>query len=63
MHLGSTFLAVMSIVMILLSFPLCQVIYTYLLQITFNTSLNQVTIFIILGIAADDIFVLVDAWR
>ena len=28
-----------------------------------NTSLNQVTIFIILGIAADDVFVFCDAWN
>ena len=28
-----------------------------------NTTLNQLTIFIVLGIAADDIFVFCDAWR
>ena len=28
-----------------------------------NTTLNQLTIFIVLGIAADDVFVFCDAWR
>ena len=28
-----------------------------------NTSLNQVTVFIVLGIAADDVFVFCDAWN
>ena len=28
-----------------------------------NTTLNQLVIFIVLGIAADDIFVFCDAWR
>ena len=49
--------------MILLSFPVSYVIYTGVFQVTMNTSLNQITIFIVLGIAADDVFVFCDAWR
>jgi len=62
-HIGSLFLAICSIIMILLSFPMTQMIYTYGTQITYNASLNQLTIFIIMGIAADDIFVFIDAWK
>ena len=49
--------------MILMSFPISYLIYTGIFQITMNTTLNQLTIFIVLGIAADDIFVFCDAWR
>ena len=62
-HLGSLFLAVTSMIMILLSFPVAQFIYTIFLGIKFNAALNQLTIFIIMGIAADDIFVFCDAWK
>ena len=62
-HLESFFMALLSIFMILLSFPVSYLIYTGIFQITMNTTLNQLTIFIVLGIAADDIFVFCDAWR
>ena len=62
-HVGSLFVAFTSMCMILLSYPLTQVIYTVVLQISFNNPTNSVTLFIVLGIAADDIFVFVDAWK
>lgn len=62
-HLESLFLAVLSMLLILLSFPMTYFIYTGIFQIDMNTTLNQLTIFIVLGIAADDIFVFCDAWR
>lgn len=62
-HLESFFLALISMVLILMSFPFSYLIYTGIFQITLNTTLNQLTIFIVLGIAADDIFVFCDAWR
>ena len=49
--------------LILLSFPVTYLIYSGIFQITMNTTLNQMVIFIVLGIAADDIFVFCDAWR
>ena len=49
--------------LILLSFPTSTLIYRGIFQITMNTTLNQLVIFIVLGIAADDIFVFCDAWR
>lgn len=62
-HLGSFFMAFLSMVLILISFPVSFTIYTGICMITMNTTLNQLTIFIVLGIAADDIFVFCDAWR
>mmetsp|Transcript_3343 Transcript_3343/g.3909 ORF Transcript_3343/g.3909 Transcript_3343/m.3909 type:complete len:126 (-) Transcript_3343:1629-2006(-) len=48
---------------ILMSFPMTYLIYSGIFQVAMNTTLNQLTIFIVLGIAADDIFVYCDAWR
>ena len=62
-HVGSLFIAVVSINMIVLSFPLTQTIYTLICQISINVDLNQLTVFIIMGIAADNIFVFCDAWK
>ena len=62
-HLESLFMTLLSMGMILMSFPVSYLIYTGICQITMNTTLNQLTIFIVLGIAADDIFVFCDAWR
>lgn len=62
-HLGSLFMAALSMTMILMSFPVSYLLYSGICQITMNTTLNQLTIFIVLGIAADDIFVFCDAWR
>lgn len=56
-------MAIVSMLLILLSFPMSYFIYSGILQISMNTTLNQLVIFIVLGIAADDIFVFCDAWR
>ena len=62
-HLKSFFLAVSGLLIILLSFPVTQLIYKGILRVDMFSSLNQLVIFIILGIAADNIFVFCDAWR
>lgn len=62
-HLESFCLAATGIILILLSFPVSYFIYSGVFNITMNTTMNQLTIFIVLGIAADDIFVFCDAWR
>jgi len=62
-HLKSLFMAFMSIVMILFSFPLTVMITEGVLRCTFFSSLHTLVVFIVLGIAADDVFVLIDAWR
>jgi len=40
MHLESFFIAIISIFMVVLSFPMTQMIYTYVLQIPYNVNLN-----------------------
>ena len=62
-HLKSIFLATIGIVMILFSFPISAIIYQGVLGINYLNVLHNMTLFIILGIAADDIFVFHDAWR
>lgn len=53
----------MAMLLILLSFGLTAVIYQGAIGVTFYSNLNNLVIFIVLGIAADDFFVLMDAWR
>ena len=62
-HLESVFLASYCILLILFSFPVTQVIYSGALGISYFSTLHIMVIFIVLGIAADDIFVIVDAWK
>ena len=62
-HLRSFFLAVSGMTIILMSFPVTQVIYRGILSVDMFAQLNKLVIFIILGIAADNIFVFCDAWR
>jgi len=62
-HLQSCFLALVGITLILTSFPFTVVITEGIFQITYFSSLQVIAIFIVLGIAADDIFVFYDAWR
>jgi hypothetical protein len=63
LHLQSVFLASFSILIILLSFPVTQVIYRGVLGITYFSTLHIMVVFIVLGISADDVFVIVDAWN
>lgn len=62
-HLKSMFMSGMTMLMIVLSFPITYTIYGGIFQIPFNDTLISLTIFIVLGIAADDVFVFCDAWR
>lgn len=62
-HLWSFFLAVMGMLMIILSFGLTALISEGAFQVTYFSGLNTLILFIVLGIAADDIFVFYDAWR
>jgi len=62
-HLGSIYLAFIGIAIILFSFPVTSLIYTGILRCLYFGSLHNLVIFIVLGIAADDIFVFIDGWR
>lgn len=62
-HLESCFLAMVSILLIGFSFSMSAIIYQGMLRITYMSNLHYLIVFIVLGIAADDIFVFIDAWR
>ena len=62
-HTKSLFIGTFSMSMILFSFPVTLVIYRLVLGITNLGSLHLMVIFVVLGIGADDIFVLWDAWQ
>ena len=62
-HLKSLFLSTIGIFMILFSFPITTVLTEGIFQVTYFSSLHTLTIFIVLGVAADNIFVFFDAWR
>lgn len=47
----------------LLAFPLAYFIYYFVFRISYYSTIHMLTIFIILGVAADDFFVFNDAWR
>lgn len=62
-HTGSFFLALVGILQILLSLPISFFFYFYVFQITFYSQLHILAIFLVLGVGADNVFVLVDSWK
>jgi len=62
-HTKSIFISCSSMSMILFSFPITLVLYRDILGITNLSSLHLMVVFVVLGISADNIFVLWDAWR
>lgn len=62
-HLESFFLAFIGVMLIGFSFSFTAFVYSAIFRITFLANLHNLVIFIVLGIAADDIFVFIDAWR
>ena len=62
-NLGSKFIALISVSIIFLSFPLTSVLVTWILRVPYFGLLNVISIFLVIGIAADDIFVFMDAWK
>ena len=61
-HVKSFFISSFSMSMILYSFPITLVIYKLMMGITCLAPLHLMIVFVILGISADNIFVLWDAW-
>lgn len=62
-HLESIFLSTVGILLIIFSFPVTLIIVKGLLGVSYIGSLQIISIYIILGIGADDIFIFVDAWN
>ena len=61
-HVQSVFIGTTSMWMIILSFPITFVIYRKICDITNVSALHLTIVFVVLGISADNIFVLWDAW-
>jgi hypothetical protein len=62
-HTGATFIAGMGMFMIMTSLPTSILIYKGIYGIPYFSELHTLVIFIVLGVGADDIFVLVDSWK
>ena len=61
-HMKSLFLSSAAMLQIILGFPLSYFFYGVVFQVNYFGSLQFIVIFVILGIAADDCFVMCDAW-
>ena len=53
----------MGLLQIFLSLPFARFFYSVLGQIQYFSTLQSLAIFLVLGIGADDVFVLVDGWK
>merc|ERR1719281_2244478 len=62
-HSGSLFLALAGMMEILLSIPVAFVLYRSVFGFQYFAGLNSMTLFVVLAIGADDIFVLMDAYK
>ena len=62
-HLRSLVLSTWGMIQTLLAFPMAYFFFYFIFQIKFYSTLQNLVIFIILGVAADDLFVFNDAWR
>jgi hypothetical protein len=56
-------LAFVGISIIVFSFPMTSCIVNGIFGVTYFGFLHILVVFIVLGIAADDIFVFIDGWR
>merc|ERR1719409_1663430 len=59
----SIFLGVLGQAHVLISFPVTWFFYRVVFQLHYMGILNFISMFVIIGIGADDIFVFVDAWK
>lgn len=62
-HTTSLFLASSAMLQIILSFPLSYAFYYFVCRQGYFSALQILTIFLVLGIGADDVFVFTDAWK
>ena len=62
-HVRSIVLAFYGMIQTLMAFPIAYFLYRVIFQISFYNTLNNASIFIIFGVAADDLFIFSDAWK
>lgn len=63
LHTGSVFIMIVGCLNIVMAFPIAYFIYKEVLQLQTLTMLAGVTLFVVVGIAVDDVFVFVDMFR
>jgi hypothetical protein len=63
LHTGSGFVGSLGMLQILLSLPFAYTIYRFIFGIRAFSQMHILAIFLVLGVGADDIFVLTDAWH
>jgi hypothetical protein len=63
LHVGSFWIATCGIIQIIMAFAVGFVFYSVIAWRTFFPFLNLVTLFLVMGVGADDIFVFMDAWK
>jgi predicted RND superfamily exporter protein len=62
-HTGSSMMALSGIFMIVMSLPFTILIYKKIFNIPYYSEIHSLVLFIVLGVGADDIFVLNDSWK
>ena len=62
-HVWSCFVGLMGMLQIVLSLGTAYFIYTYVLGIPVFMQMNVLAVYLVLGVGADDLFVLNDSWR
>ncbi|KAK1867335.1 hypothetical protein I4F81_009842 [Pyropia yezoensis] len=62
-HMRSVFLAAVAMTQILLSFPVTFLVYSVVCRVKFFSTLQVLSVFLVLGIGADDAFILADSWH
>jgi hypothetical protein len=62
-HTGNTFVSAMGMYMIIMALPFGIFMYKVLYQVPYFASVHILVIFIVLGVGADDVLVLVDSWE
>lgn len=63
LHMRSGFLAAVAMTQILLAFPVTFLAYSVVCRVTFFSTLQVLSVFLVLGIGADDAFILADSWH
>jgi hypothetical protein len=62
-HVKSIFLSSLAMIQVLYAFPIGFLIYRSIFRISYFSTLHILVIFVILGIAADKIFIYTDCWN
>ncbi|KAJ3424454.1 sterol-sensing domain [Anaeramoeba flamelloides] len=62
-HTKTIILTLLGIFHVMLSLPMSYFFYTAILGVEWFSMLNFLSLFVVLGIGCDDIFIMLDAWR